>query len=39
LNILGALNLSDIGATIIDDYESINSIGIYTDWSHIEQLI
>lgn len=25
LNILGALNLSDIGATIVDDYESINS--------------
>lgn len=25
LNIIGALNLSDIGATIVHDYESINS--------------
>ncbi|BDU38861.1 hypothetical protein TUMSATVNIG3_33790 [Vibrio nigripulchritudo] len=25
LNIIGALNLSDIGATIVSDYESINS--------------
>ncbi|WP_283129948.1 IS630 family transposase [Enterovibrio norvegicus] len=28
LNIVGALNLSDIGRTVIDDYESINSENI-----------
>ena len=28
LNIIGALNLSDIGATIVHDYESINSESI-----------
>ena len=28
LNIIGALNLSDIGATIVSDYESINSENI-----------
>ena len=28
LNIIGALNLSDISATIVDDYESINSESI-----------
>ena len=28
LNIVGALNLSDIGATIVSDYESINSENI-----------
>ena len=29
LNIIGALNLSDIGGTVVDDYETINSESIY----------
>jgi hypothetical protein len=38
LNIIGALNLSDIGATIVSDYESINSENIVRFFGKLREL-